>query len=104
MYLMNCLAARGRELDALRAMRAARGPAEARQAIADELPERVAAILNPDELEPLHQRLRALPEPPARPHLIGDDWLGAAAFSVSSFSRHSRWFSPSFSFPKRRSQ
>jgi VIT1/CCC1 family predicted Fe2+/Mn2+ transporter len=23
-------------------------------------------------------RLRALPEPPARPHLEGDDWLGAA--------------------------
>ena len=46
MYLMNCLAARGREHDALRAMRAARDPAEARQAIADELPEGVAAILH----------------------------------------------------------
>jgi VIT family len=87
MYLMNCLAARGRELDALRAMRAARGPAEARQAIADELPEGVAAILNPDELEPLHRRLRALPEPPARPHLTGDDLLGAAGvFGLVFFS------------------
>ena len=58
-------------------MRAARDPAEARQAIADELPEGVAAILHPNELEPIHWRLRALPEPPARPRLNGDDWLGA---------------------------
>ena len=87
MYLMNCLAARGRELDALRAMRAARDPEEARQAIAGELPEGIAAILNPDELEPLHQRLRALPEPPARPHLTGDDLLGAAGvFGLVFFS------------------
>jgi VIT family len=76
MYLMNCLAARGREHDALRGMRA-RDPEEARQAIAGELPDGIAAILNPDELEPLHQRLRALPEPPTRPHLTGDDLLGA---------------------------
>ena len=78
MYLMNCLAARGREHDAVRAMRAARDPEEARQAIAGELPEAIAAILNPVELGPLHQRLRALPEPPSRPHLTSDDWLGAA--------------------------
>ncbi len=43
MYLMNCLAARGREHDALRAMRAARDPEEARQAIAGELPDGIAA-------------------------------------------------------------
>ena len=87
MYLMNCLAARGREYDALRTMRAARDPEEARQAIAGELSEGIAAILNPDELEPLHQRLRALPEPPTRPHLTGDDLLGAAGvFGLVFFS------------------
>ncbi len=43
--------------------------------------------LNPDELESLHQRLRALPEPPARPHLTGDDLLGAAGvFGLVFFS------------------
>ena len=31
----------------------------------------------PNELEPIHRRLRALPEPPTRPRLNGDDWLGA---------------------------
>ena len=77
MYLMNCLAERGREHDTLRTMRAARDPAEARQAIADELPEGVAAILYTSDLELLHGRLLALPEPPAKPRLTGDDWLGA---------------------------
>lgn len=77
MYLMNSLAARGHELDALRAVRAARDPNEAHRVLADELPEGVAAVLHPGELEPLLQRLRALPEPSARLRLTGDDWLGA---------------------------
>jgi VIT1/CCC1 family predicted Fe2+/Mn2+ transporter len=77
MYLMNSLAARGHELDALRAVRAARDPDQAQLALADELPEGVAAVLYPGELEPLLRRLRALPEPPARPRLTQDDWLGA---------------------------
>src|SRR4029077_1246237 len=78
MYLMNCLAARGREHDALRAMRSVRNAEEARQAISEGLPEGVAVVLSPGELERLHVRLRAWPEPPARPRLEGDDWLGAA--------------------------
>jgi|SRR5271165_2610421 len=77
MYLMNSLAAHGHELDALRAVRAARNPNEAQRVLADELPEGVAAAIYPGELEPLLQRLRALPEPSARPRLTGDDWLGA---------------------------
>jgi VIT1/CCC1 family predicted Fe2+/Mn2+ transporter len=74
---MNSLAARGHELDALRAVRAARNPNGAQRILADELPEGVAAAIYPGELEPLLQRLRALPEPSARPRLTGDDWLGA---------------------------
>ena len=77
MYLMNSLAARGHELDVLRAVRAARDPNESERILADDLPERVAAVLRPGELEPLLQRLRALPEPSARPRLTGEDWLGA---------------------------
>jgi VIT1/CCC1 family predicted Fe2+/Mn2+ transporter len=77
MYLMNSLAARRHELDALRAVRAARDSNEAQRVLAAELPGGVAAVLYPGELKPLLQRLRALPEPPARPRLTRDDWLGA---------------------------
>jgi hypothetical protein len=77
MYLMNSLATRGHELDALRAGRAARDTNEAHRVLAGELPEGVAAVLCPGELEPLLRRLRALPEPPAQPQLTGDDFLGA---------------------------
>lgn len=77
MYLMNCLAARGHELDALRAMRTANEPDAAERILLAELPEKFAAVLYPGELEPLLRRLRSLPEPSARPHLTGDDWLGA---------------------------
>ena len=87
MYLMNSLAARGRELDALRAMRAAKDLIEAQRMLATELPERFAALLHPGELEPLLRRIRALPEPSARPQLTGDDWLGAfGIFALVFFS------------------
>jgi hypothetical protein len=79
-------------LDALRAVRAARNPDQAQLVLADELPESVAAVLYPGELEPLLQRLRALPEPSARPRLTRDDWLGAFGISASSSfhaARHS---------------
>ena len=77
MYLLNSLAARGNELDALRAIRAANNPDDAHRLLAAELPEQFSAVLHPGELEPLIQRLRALPEPLARPRLVGDDWIGA---------------------------
>jgi VIT1/CCC1 family predicted Fe2+/Mn2+ transporter len=77
MPLMNSLATRGRELDALRAIRTAKDPDEAKRLLATELPGEFAAVLRSGELEPLLGRLRALPEPPALPQLTGDDWLGA---------------------------
>jgi hypothetical protein len=46
MYLMNCLAARGHEHDALRGIRSVRNAEEARQAISKGLPEAVAAVLS----------------------------------------------------------
>jgi len=87
MYLMNSLARRGRELDALRAIRATNDPDEAQGMLAAELPDRFAAVLYPGELESLFRRLRALPEPSARPRLTGDDWLGAfGIFGLVFFS------------------
>lgn len=87
MYLMNSLAARSRELDAFRALRAANNVDEAQRMLAAELPEAFAAVLYPGELEPILRRLRALPEPSARPRLTGDNWLGAfGIFGLVFFS------------------
>jgi hypothetical protein len=79
MYLMACLSERGQGILTLRAVRGARSNAEAYQAIADALPEGVAKVLKPPDLETIRQRLGQLPDPPARPRLDRDDWLGAAA-------------------------
>ena len=85
MYLMNSLARRGREFDALRAMRAAKDPDEAKRLLAAELPEEVVAVLHSGELEPILRRLRALPEPPTLPLLNSDDWLGAVGIFALVF-------------------
>jgi len=76
MYLMNCLAARGHKLDAFRALCAANDP-EAQRILKAELPEELAGEGWSVELAPIIRRLRELPEPPARPRLGLDEWLGA---------------------------
>ena len=85
MYLMACLSERGQGILTLRAVRRAsaageahRAMAEAHRAIAEALPEEVANVIQPPELETIRQRLIQLPEPPARPRLQKDDWLGAS--------------------------
>jgi len=50
---------------------------EAQRIIADGLPSAIIAILQPAELESMHQRLKQLPEPPKAAHLGKDEWLGA---------------------------
>jgi hypothetical protein len=42
-----------------------------------------------DQLELIRQKLRQLPEPPARPVPTRDDWLGAAGVFCWSFSQPS---------------
>ena len=61
-----------------RAVRKATDPQKAQRLIADALPPVVASVLQPAELEAMHQRLKQLPEPPERARLRKDDWLGAA--------------------------
>jgi len=75
LYLMNCIAERGKGLATLRAVRAASDPEEARRLIADALPPVIASLLEPAEVDSLHQRLRRLPEPPTRVRLGRNDWL-----------------------------
>src|SRR6266566_2098936 len=85
LYLMGCLAEKGRGLLAFRAVRKAVNPKEAQRLIADALPSVVASVLEPVELESLYQRLKQLPEPPDHARLRKDDWLGAAGVFLLVF-------------------
>jgi hypothetical protein len=77
LYLMGSLAEKGKGLLTFRAVRDATDPKQAHRLIADALPSVVASIMEPSELERMHQRLKQLPEPPERARLHKDDWLGS---------------------------
>jgi len=85
LYLMSCLAEKGRNLTTLKAVRRATDPQKAQRLIAGALPPLVASILQPAELETMRQRLQQLPEPPERAHLGADDWLGAVGVFLLVF-------------------
>lgn len=84
-YLMGCLAERGRSTKALHALRRAPDAEAAERVIADALPPLVASVLRPAEYESIAERLRGLPEPPAVPTLRRDDFLGAIAVFLIVF-------------------
>jgi len=77
LYLMGCLAEKGRNIMTHMAVRKATDPVKAQRFIADALPPVVASILEPAELETMRRRLVQLPEPPQRARLSNTDWLGA---------------------------
>jgi hypothetical protein len=77
LYLMGCLAERGRNLRTFRAVRQCTDPRRAQQLIADALPSVLASVLQQAELEAMRQRLQEIPEPPARAGLKLRDWVGA---------------------------
>lgn len=79
LYLMGCLAEKGKNLRTLRAVRQAEDPPQALRRLAEALPPIVAAVLPPAELETLRQRLVALPEPAGVVRLGAGDWWGALA-------------------------
>jgi hypothetical protein len=79
LYLMGCLAEKGRGLAAVHAVRAA-SPQEGPGLIAGALPPFVASLLGPAELAAMRERLLALPEPPGRPRLTRED--GRAGLAV----------------------
>lgn len=85
LYVMGSLAEKGRNLFIFRAVRKATDSKEAQRRIADALPPVVASVLEPVELEALHQRLKQLPEPPDHARLRKDDWLGAAGVFLLVF-------------------
>src|SRR5215813_5028512 len=69
LYLMGCLAEKGRNLMTYQAVRKTSDPQKAQQLIAGALPAVIASVLQPAELEAVHQRLQKLPEPPERERL-----------------------------------
>jgi len=85
LYVMGSLAEKGRDLMTFRAVRKAIDPQHAQRLIADALPSVLAAVLQPAELESMHQRLKQLPEPPGRARLGKDDWLGATGVFLLVF-------------------
>ncbi|HSV62934.1 MAG TPA: VIT1/CCC1 transporter family protein [Chthoniobacterales bacterium] len=76
LYLMGCLAEKGRGLQAFRAAHKATDPKEAQGLVADALPPVIASVMKPEELETMTRRLRDLPLPPAGARLESDDWRG----------------------------
>jgi VIT1/CCC1 family predicted Fe2+/Mn2+ transporter len=85
MYLMGCLHERGRGILAARAVRETADPVAARRIIADALPPAVAAVLPPEQLDAIGQRLRDMPAPPARPRLTARDGIGALGVCLLVF-------------------
>ena len=77
LYLMGNLADHGRALATYQALRKANDPQQAQQLIAGAVPPLLASVLTADEFAGIHQRLKALPEPPRRARFKKDDWLGA---------------------------
>lgn len=85
LYLMGCMAEKGRNLRTFKAVRRANDPAKAGRILAHALPGVVAKVLQPEELASIQQRLKALPEPPDRARLGKDDWIGAAGVFLLVF-------------------
>jgi len=76
-YVMGSLAEKGRNLQALQALRKTTDARQGQRLIAGALPPLVASVLQPEELETMRQRLLQLPEPPARVYTSRRDWTGA---------------------------
>jgi hypothetical protein len=78
LYLMGCLAEKGRNLMTYRAVRRTEDPAKARELISEALPPVIASVMRTEELTAIHQRVRELPEPTGRARLDSTDGWGAA--------------------------
>jgi len=79
MYLMACMAERGRRFALVRRVQAAADAAAGRRALAEGLPEELGALLGDAELEAIRSRVFALPSPASPGRLGRDAWLEALA-------------------------
>ena len=86
MYLMIRLIEHGRSILILRAVRQAADSERAHRIIANALPPVVASISSVEDLEKIRQKLRQLPEPPAKPRLSKRQFLEAFMVFLAVFS------------------
>ena len=87
MYIMSCVSERGHNFRVVRRVHRAKEPKEADRIIADALPTSLAAVMPESAVDAVRKRLLELPEPPARPRLKREDWLGAVGvFNLVFFS------------------
>ncbi len=75
-YLIACLTERGRSSTLLRSVQSSEST-QARQTIANALPEKIADALQPADFDRIHAHLAQLPLPTERPRLTGENWRGA---------------------------
>jgi hypothetical protein len=76
LYLLGCLADKGRGLTALIALRQTSDAVRARGILAGALPPMVASVLDASQLDTIRQRLAELPEPMGSARLDADEWKG----------------------------
>ena len=79
MYLVRTVTDRGRSLTLVRSVRAAPDAETGRRLIERSLPQAVAGLVSPAEIEAIRGRIVALASVPARPKLNRDDFLAALA-------------------------
>jgi hypothetical protein len=85
MYLMGCLNDRGHSLRLFQDVRKAPNPQDARQRIADELPESLTFALSQEQLELLRQKIAFSPPFAAPASLTKDDLLSAFGVCILVF-------------------
>jgi hypothetical protein len=85
LYLLARINNQGDKILTLRKIRQSPDLDTARRVIADALPPQLAAVLPPEQLELMRQRLQQLPEPSPGPELAKRDWTGALGLCLLSF-------------------
>lgn len=82
MYLMARLAEKGRNILLICEVRAASGRDKAHRAIAEALPQPLAAKFQSAQLEAMREGISRIPDVESGPRLIGRDWLGALGVCI----------------------
>lgn len=84
-YLMSVLAEKGGNLLKLHSLRSTSDTSASREILSSALPPLVVSVMQPDELDSINSRLRALPEPKSRAKLDGNDFMGSIAVFLLVF-------------------